>query len=115
MRLSVAAFVLPGVAEQQAPPAPPASPVPVTRLQTRWATRPAPDKVLPEYPRPQLARKNWTNLNGTWSYAITAADAPRPAAFDGKILVPFPIESQLSGAGAFDVGIADVIESSRAK
>ena len=101
MRLPVAAFVLAGVAAQQAPPAPPASPVPVTRLQTRWATRPTPDKVLPEYPRPQLARKNWTNLNGTWSYAITAADAPRPAAFDGRILVPFPIESQLSGAGAW--------------
>jgi hypothetical protein len=86
---------------QQAPPPQPASPIPATRLQTRWAAQVTPDKVLPEYPRPQLARKNWTNLNGTWSYAIAEAAADRPAAFDGRILVPFPIESQLSGAGVW--------------
>src|SRR5262245_4349012 len=87
---------------QPPPPAPQApSPLPATKLQTRWAREVTPDKVLPEYPRPQLARKNWTNLNGTWTYAITASDAARPAAFDGRILVPFPIESQLSGAGVW--------------
>jgi len=48
-----------------------------------------------------MARPKWTNLNGPWGYAITAADAPRPASFDGRILVPFPVESQLSGAGAW--------------
>lgn len=84
---------------QQAPPPQPASPIPATKLQTRWAAQVTPDHVLPEYPRPQLARKHWTNLNGTWSYAISDAAAERPAAFDGRILVPFPIESQLSGAG----------------
>src|SRR5258708_18164349 len=42
-----------------------------------------------------------SNLNGPWSYAITAADAARPASFDGRILVPFPIESQLSGASVW--------------
>src|SRR4029453_17834556 len=78
-----------------------ASPIPATRLQTRWASQVTPDGVLPEYPRPQLARKEWTNLNGTWSYAITAGEAPMPAAFDKHILVPFAIESQLSGAGAW--------------
>jgi hypothetical protein len=86
----------------QAPaPAQPASPIPPTKLQTRWASQVTPDRVLPEYPRPQLARKTWTNLNGAWSYAITASDAPRPTSFPGRILVPFPVESQLSGAGAW--------------
>ena len=83
----------------QAPPPP--TPLPATRLQTRWAADVSPDRVWPEYPRPQLERQQWTNLNGTWDYAITAADAPRPAAFTGHILVPFPIESQLSGAGVW--------------
>src|SRR3954447_13586925 len=87
----------------QAPqtPAPPASPIPATRLQTRWASQVTPDRVLPEYPRPQLQRAQWTNLNGEWSYAIAAADAARPATFPGRVLVPFPIESQLSGAGVW--------------
>jgi hypothetical protein len=88
-------------APQQPAPAPPASPVPATRLQTKWAAQVTPDHVLPEYPRPQLARRDWINLNGQWSYAIADADAARPSTFDGKILVPFPIESQLSGAGVW--------------
>ncbi len=89
-------------ATPQAPaPVPPASPIPPTTLQTRWAAQVTPGRVLPEYPRPQLARKAWTNLNGTWSYAITDASGPRPSEFSGRILVPFPIESQLSGAGVW--------------
>ncbi|HEX9367449.1 MAG TPA: DUF1080 domain-containing protein, partial [Vicinamibacterales bacterium] len=80
---------------QAAAPAQPASPIPATHLQTRWAAQVTADRVLPEYPRPQMARTQWTNLNGTWSYAITAGDAPRPSSFDGRILVPFAIESQL--------------------
>ena len=87
------------IREIQAPPQQAPSPVPATHLQTRWASQVTPDRVLPEYPRPQLARRNWTSLNGIWNYAITASDAARPAAFDGRILVPFAIESQLSGAG----------------
>ena len=51
----------------------------------------------PEYPRPQMTRGKWLNLNGPWEYALTAKDAPRPDAFDGEILVPFAIESTLSG------------------
>src|SRR5436190_22990140 len=79
----------------------PASPIPSTQLRTQWAANVVADHPLPEYPRPQLARKQWTNLNGTWSYAITAADAPQPSSFPSKILVPFAIESQLSGAGVW--------------
>src|SRR5215471_18107387 len=84
----------------QAPQPPqPASPIPSTHLQTRWAADMKPDHPLPEYPRPQMERKQWINLNGPWSYAIVDAAAPRPASFDKRIVVPFPVESQLSGAG----------------
>lgn len=67
------------------------------RLMTRWAKDVRPDKVLPDYPRPQLVRDRWQNLNGLWDYAITPREASRPAQWDGQILVPFPIESALSG------------------
>jgi hypothetical protein len=66
-------------------------------LRTRWADSVSAVHVLPEYPRPQMVRKAWSNLNGSWDYAITTSDAPRPTNWDGKILVPFAIESQLSG------------------
>ena len=66
-------------------------------LRTRWAADVDPAKVLPEYPRPQLRRERWMNLNGAWEYAIADSGAGRPAAFDGTILVPFSAESQLSG------------------
>jgi hypothetical protein len=73
---------------------------PVTgRIMTRWAAEVRPDLVLPEYPRPQMVRENWLNLNGLWDYAITAKDAGRPKAWDGTILVPFAVESALSGVG----------------
>jgi len=77
----------------------PPSPIPATQLKTRWAADVKPDHPLPEYPRPQLERKQWVNLNGPWSYAIVDASAPRPSSFDKRIVVPFPVESQLSGAG----------------
>ena len=66
-------------------------------LRTRWAADVAPERVLPEYPRPQLTRPVWLNLNGTWEYAIRDSSAAAPASFDGGILVPFPVEAQLSG------------------
>jgi hypothetical protein len=87
------------LALQAQPPAQAPSPIPSTRLKTKWAADVNPERPLPEYPRPQMERKQWVNLNGPWSYAIAAADAPRPASFDKRIIVPFPIESQLSGAG----------------
>lgn len=66
-------------------------------LVTRWAADVTADNVLPEYPRPQLVREQWMNLNGLWDYAITARTAEQPSSFDGEILVPYPIESYLSG------------------
>ncbi len=66
-------------------------------LMTPWAKDVTPDNVLPEYPRPHMVRSNWENLNGLWDYAIVGKDAPRPTSWDGEILVPFCIESALSG------------------
>lgn len=66
-------------------------------LQTRWAAQVSADHPLPEYPRPQMVRANWLNLNGRWDYAVRDSGAPRPETFDGKIVVPFAIQSQLSG------------------
>jgi len=66
-------------------------------LATKWAKQVSPDKVHPEYPRPQMVRDNWQSLNGLWDYAIRPKDKSEPEKFDGKILVPFPIESALSG------------------
>ena len=69
------------------------------KIMTRWAKEVSPANALPEYPRPTMTREAWDNLNGLWEYAITARDAERPAEFDGQILVPYPIESALSGVG----------------
>ncbi|MGH7940148.1 MAG: sugar-binding domain-containing protein [Limisphaerales bacterium] len=66
-------------------------------LMTRWAADVNPTNALPEYPRPQLVRPDWKNLNGLWDYAITPDSATQPVSFGGKILVPFPVESALSG------------------
>jgi hypothetical protein len=64
---------------------------------TQWGKEVSPDKpVLPEYPRMQMVRKEWLNLNGWWEYAITPKMSDAPAKYDGKILVPYPIESVLS-------------------
>ena len=69
------------------------------KIKTEWADKVDPQNVLPEYPRPIMERQQWLNLNGLWDYAITKKDAPLPKTFDGKILVPFAIESSLSGVG----------------
>jgi hypothetical protein len=68
-------------------------------LMTRWARQVGPDNALPEYPRPMMVRKEWKNLNGLWEYAITSGDGfeKRPEKYDGRILVPFCVESSLSG------------------
>ena len=66
-------------------------------LMTRWGKTVSPANVLPEYPRPQMTRSAWLNLNGLWDYAVTRKDEGLPRSFQGKILVPFPIESALSG------------------
>src|SRR5206468_12647547 len=61
-------------------------------VQTRWAKNVSPNNAWPEYPRPQLVRNNWQNLNGLWQYAITTKDAATPMKYDGQILVRFCIE-----------------------
>ena len=66
-------------------------------LKTTWAGQIDPENPLPEYPRPQLVREQWQNLNGLWDYAILPKGNAPAAKFDGKILVPFAIESSLSG------------------
>ena len=88
---SIAALLITGAAATAVAQAPP------TKLRTKWAADVTPARVLPEYPRPEMQRTSWQNLNGEWDYAITDASAQRPAAFAGKILVPFAIQSQLSG------------------
>jgi len=74
------------------------APVP-GRLATRWARDVDPKHPRGEYPRPTMVRQRWQSLNGLWEYAITAQGEPAPAKFEGSILVPFPIESSLSGVG----------------
>ena len=65
-------------------------------ILTEWASEVDPLKPWPEYPRPDMIRKEWINLNGLWQYSISARDT-RPEKWDGEILVPFPVESALSG------------------
>ncbi|MDK2852047.1 MAG: hypothetical protein PWQ38_312 [Proteiniphilum sp.] len=67
------------------------------KIKTRWASQIDVNNVLPEYPRPIMERAEWQNLNGLWDYAIQPVGSQKPAGFDGEILVPFAIESSLSG------------------
>jgi hypothetical protein len=88
--ISTAAFVFFTDAAEWKPAAGP--------LMTKWAKDVSPKKPLDEYPRPQMVREEWQNLNGLWDYAITDKDASTaPAKWAGKILVPFPVQSSLSG------------------
>lgn len=66
------------------------------RISTQWSEQVNPDNVLPEYPRPIMERTEWKNLNGLWDYAIIEKGKHTPSVFDGKILVPFAVESSLS-------------------
>jgi len=74
------------------------APVP-GHIMTKWAKQVSPTNALPEYPRPQMVRKDWINLNGLWDLAIAKKDDSQPSQFDKKILVPYPVESALSGVG----------------
>lgn len=111
------AIVGPALAQPQAPPPPtqPANsatgtagftdprtvqqggPAYVGPIMSKWGRQVTPQNAWLGYPRPQRVRPEWLNLNGEWDYAITKAASPRPATMDGKILVPFAVESRLSG------------------
>lgn len=69
------------------------------KITTPWAEKVNPLNPLPDYPRPQMVRNEWKNLNGLWDYAITPEAEAMPKTFQGKILVPFAVESALSGVG----------------
>jgi hypothetical protein len=68
-------------------------------LMTRWAAQVSPTNALPEYPRPQMVRSDWMNLNGVWQYQSgNAGDMlPTGKTLSSEILVPYPVESALSG------------------
>ena len=67
------------------------------KIKTKWASEIEVNNPLPEYPRPIMERAEWQNLNGLWDYAIQPVGKQKPSAFDGEILVPFALESSLSG------------------
>ncbi|MEO6229236.1 MAG: sugar-binding domain-containing protein [Ferruginibacter sp.] len=71
-----------------------------TKITTPWAEKVDPAHPLPDYPRPQMVRDSWMNLNGLWQYNILPASQENlPLTYAGKILVPFAVESALSGVG----------------
>ncbi|CAN5509615.1 hypothetical protein BH09BAC4_BH09BAC4_11390 [soil metagenome] len=82
-----------GLVSAQAPPVPQLQPAPI---MSRWEKQVTADNAWREYPRPQMVRQQWQNLNGMWEYAITPKTAPQPTKYDGQILVPFCLESTVS-------------------
>ncbi len=66
-------------------------------MKTRWSDEVSPENIWDVYPRPQMKRENWQNLNGKWEYAVLPISVNKPEKFQGEILVPFAIESELSG------------------
>ena len=70
------------------------------KIKSSWAAQINPANPLPEYPRPHLVRESWQNLNGPWEYAIVPGKlGAEPAIYEGQLLVPFAVESALSGVG----------------
>lgn len=69
------------------------------KIKTKWAEEVSPANAHPEYPRPQMVRSDWKSLNGLWEYSVISKSTQQPDEFQGKILVPFAVESSLSGVG----------------
>lgn len=68
-------------------------------MLTPWGEKVTPDNAWRDYPRPQMVRENWTNLNGLWKFVVTKNTAARPSEWESEILVPFALETPLSGVG----------------
>ena len=82
-------IVLPVLAQKWAPAG--------NKIKSEWAEKVTPENVWKEYPRPQFERSEWMSLNGLWKYAIQKENLAQPKKFQGDILVPFCVESSLSG------------------
>ena len=93
-RITVLAAILAGLAASGYEKA-------MSPLMTTWGDKVTPENAWRGYPRPQMVREGWTNLNGEWDYAVASVTntSGRPRIWNGKILVPFAIESALSGVG----------------
>ncbi|WP_028966320.1 glycoside hydrolase family 2 protein [Sphingomonas phyllosphaerae] len=81
----------------QTMPSTPTARIYTSDLTTRWGRAVTPDNAWRSYPRPQMKRAKWQNLNGMWEYAVRPKAAAQPTQMDGRILVPFAVESRLSG------------------
>ena len=66
-------------------------------IMTKWGKEVTPENAWIEYPRPQLVREDWQSLNGLWEFVVTKKGSQTPTNYEGEILVPYPIESALSG------------------
>ena len=66
-------------------------------MLTEWGKKVSPQNAWQQYPRPQMERENWQNLNGLWRYGVQPREKGEPEKWDGDILVPFAVESPLSG------------------
>jgi beta-galactosidase/beta-glucuronidase len=94
---AVALAIAAPVAAQRTVPAAPDAIVYKTALTTKWGREVTSENAWRSYPRPQRVRDRWLNLNGEWDYAIAKAGSPQPSQMQGKIVVPFAVESKLSG------------------
>ncbi len=97
LALAALCFLAPGIALAQQPAAIGDDHVYTSDLITRWGKQVTAENAWRSYPRPQMQRAQWQNLNGQWNYAIRPKTEAQPTAMDGKILVPFAVESKLSG------------------
>lgn len=98
MKTRLAALLFVTTLALTAAPAPEWKPVP-GKMITPWGEKVTPASAWSEYPRPGFVRPRWQNLNGLWDYAVRPRTTTAPTSYDGRILVPFAVESTLSGVG----------------